>query len=284
MNKKILWGIVILLIAGGAVLTARFFLGGDEDTWLCQDNNWVKHGNPSVPMPTSGCGPGAIAGLANPASVNCVDKGGQLDIRTDESGGQYGVCKFPGGSECEEWKFFRGECRAGVLDCATSQNGTIKKEFKMNLADIQDKTAYAALRQAAVNMINQCFEVKLAEEYEIKPGEVSVQEGTFKNKISLNTQIFDKLKFYPKMELADYEGVALDGGLTYETADGYDAVFNFYRDSQITGYRSTPTTSDEELRWTDIETTKKVIVAKFARGDNGRTLIKFSFIQPLSSE
>jgi putative hemolysin len=49
------------------------------------------------------------AKLANPASANCVDKGGKLEIRTNRDG-QYGICKFSDGSECDEWAFFRGAC------------------------------------------------------------------------------------------------------------------------------------------------------------------------------
>lgn len=44
-------------------------------------------------------------GVANPASVNCIEKGGELELR---DGG--GFCIFEDGSECEEWAFFRGEC------------------------------------------------------------------------------------------------------------------------------------------------------------------------------
>lgn len=50
--------------------------------------------------------------LANPASVYCQKSGYQSEIRTDSDGSQYGVCLFPDGSECDEWKFFRGECGA----------------------------------------------------------------------------------------------------------------------------------------------------------------------------
>ncbi len=50
------------------------------------------------------------AGIANPASVYCEKQGGKLEIRTDSSGGQVGICVFPNGSECEEWAYFRGEC------------------------------------------------------------------------------------------------------------------------------------------------------------------------------
>src|SRR6185369_7846201 len=49
------------------------------------------------------------AGLANPASVNCEKKGGKLEIRKGKNG-EYGVCKFPNGKECEEWALFRGKC------------------------------------------------------------------------------------------------------------------------------------------------------------------------------
>ncbi|MFO8073495.1 MAG: DUF333 domain-containing protein [Polyangia bacterium] len=56
--------------------------------------------------------PAAGAGLANPASEHCVEAGGRLEMRRG-SEGEYGVCVFDDGSRCEEWRFFRGECRPG---------------------------------------------------------------------------------------------------------------------------------------------------------------------------
>lgn len=53
------------------------------------------------------------AGMANPASVYCEDQGGTLEIRTGADGGEYGVCLFDDGSECEEWAYYRGECAPG---------------------------------------------------------------------------------------------------------------------------------------------------------------------------
>jgi len=97
LNKKqIFWIITSIVVLAVLALAARFFVNGDEEKTF---------GSPSPSQ--------ANVGLANPASVNCVDKGGQTEIRTDESGGQYGVCKFNDGSECEEWKFFREECKIG---------------------------------------------------------------------------------------------------------------------------------------------------------------------------
>ncbi|MBU2595379.1 hypothetical protein KJ713_00925 [Patescibacteria group bacterium] len=28
---------------------------GSEDTWICQDGKWIKHGQPKAPMPTEIC-------------------------------------------------------------------------------------------------------------------------------------------------------------------------------------------------------------------------------------
>ncbi len=49
--------------------------------------------------------------MANPASVYCIEKRGKLEIKTVENGDQTGYCKFDNGKECEEWAFFRGECK-----------------------------------------------------------------------------------------------------------------------------------------------------------------------------
>lgn len=47
--------------------------------------------------------------IANPASVNCTKTGGKLVMR-EETGGTAGYCIFKDGTECEEWKYYRGEC------------------------------------------------------------------------------------------------------------------------------------------------------------------------------
>jgi len=50
--------------------------------------------------------------MANPASVACVKSGGTLSIQRDSNGGEFGLCRWPSGAECEEWRYFRGECAA----------------------------------------------------------------------------------------------------------------------------------------------------------------------------
>jgi putative hemolysin len=51
-------------------------------------------------------------GMANPASVNCVEKGGTLEMRNNKNG-EYGVCLFEDNRQCEEWALLRGQCPEG---------------------------------------------------------------------------------------------------------------------------------------------------------------------------
>lgn len=56
---------------------------------------------------------GGNVGIANPASTNCKEKGGTLQIKTRGDGGEYGLCYFEDNYACEEWALFRGECPVG---------------------------------------------------------------------------------------------------------------------------------------------------------------------------
>ena len=62
MKNKLLVAIIIIIILLGSILVLRFLLGGPEDSWICEDEGWVKHGNPNSPMPESGCEPKIIGG------------------------------------------------------------------------------------------------------------------------------------------------------------------------------------------------------------------------------
>jgi uncharacterized protein len=53
----------------------------------------------------------AAPGIANPASVFCIEQGGTLEI-IDEPGGQVGYCELPDGTRVEEWEYFRAQTDA----------------------------------------------------------------------------------------------------------------------------------------------------------------------------
>jgi putative hemolysin len=63
--------------------------------------------------------------IANPASTYCINQGGTLQIKTGPAG-QYGMCTFSNGSQCEEWQFFRGQCSpTHTMMNSTSTNSTM---------------------------------------------------------------------------------------------------------------------------------------------------------------
>ncbi len=78
---------------------------------------------PTQTSPTQAPTTAPVIGLPNPASVYCQQQGGKTDIRKTAAG-EVGYCVFPDKSECEEWAFFRGECKPGKpTAAATSPTG-----------------------------------------------------------------------------------------------------------------------------------------------------------------
>lgn len=63
------------------------------------------------------------SGLANPAAVNCQKQGGSLNSLEFEKGTK-AFCSFEDGSECEEWAFYRDECRKGELKKEVLRSGS----------------------------------------------------------------------------------------------------------------------------------------------------------------
>lgn len=67
--------------------------------------------------------------LGNPATEFCIEKGFITEMRTQANGGQYSVCKFKEGNECEEWMFFRRECTPGDISININQGMFIPEEI-----------------------------------------------------------------------------------------------------------------------------------------------------------
>jgi len=71
-----------------------------------KSNSALKNNSTEIPEPTK-------TNLANPASVNCTEKGGQIEPQTKPDGSQYALCFFDDNRACEEWAMYRGECPVG---------------------------------------------------------------------------------------------------------------------------------------------------------------------------
>lgn len=82
-KRKALFGLAVAAITVPIVVAVVVAFGGDNDR--------------SSPE----------AGLPNPASVFCVERGGSVRLVTDAAGNQSGLCQLPGGTEVEEWDHYR---------------------------------------------------------------------------------------------------------------------------------------------------------------------------------
>lgn len=69
MHKAIKITIIVLALIS-ILFFIRFILGGSEDTWICQNGKWIKHGFPSSPMPTKLCGPAVSIEVIAPNTNN----------------------------------------------------------------------------------------------------------------------------------------------------------------------------------------------------------------------
>jgi putative hemolysin len=96
--------------AGGQYGVCVFPDQSECDEWAYYRGDCQTGDSLRSPSPT----PGDTASVANPASRYCEENGGTVDFRQDGSGGVKGVCVFPDDTECEEWAYYRDECKPGT--------------------------------------------------------------------------------------------------------------------------------------------------------------------------
>ncbi|MEZ7821184.1 MAG: DUF333 domain-containing protein [Patescibacteria group bacterium] len=99
MDKKNILIIVLIVILLSSLSINVFQYTRDRNINTVSDSNMLgKNKNTQI---------------ANPASTNCKDVGGVLEIRKNKAGAEYGLCMFEENRACEEWALFRGDCPVG---------------------------------------------------------------------------------------------------------------------------------------------------------------------------
>lgn len=190
----------------------------------CNSTTGAATGNESGGAGTENGNSTGTAGLPNPASVNCQEKGGSLEIK-DGEGGQYGVCTFPSGAKCEEWALFRGECSAEApnycerdSDCACGRHITTgncfygQKEFVNTSEQCPDFCTGIAANFEIKCTQNQCTHVnalaKKCNDYTAETcpascvvcppcavcSSISCQTGEFCTRIGFNSTWYNETK------------------------------------------------------------------------------------------
>jgi hypothetical protein len=73
MKKSLIYLIMIAIFIGAAIIGLLLirFLSGPEDSWICDKEGWIKHGNPKGPKPWIAC-------TSKPNQIISFDKIGNL--------------------------------------------------------------------------------------------------------------------------------------------------------------------------------------------------------------
>jgi putative hemolysin len=100
----------------GCELPPKCLKACTEEAKVCPDGTSVSR-NAENNCEFDSC---SITQIANPASTFCIKQGGESKIISAEDGSQSGICLLPGGIECDEWTYFRGECPKKVV-CTEEQ-------------------------------------------------------------------------------------------------------------------------------------------------------------------
>ena len=137
MRNRLFLILLALVIFAGGVLSARFFTGGGEDTWICEAGVWVRHGNPAAPEPTQGCG-------ENAAMMDSADVSDELTDEQDQTLGgdrdEHGCIGSAGYTWCEE----KDKClRTWEEPCVPESVDTdvISREIKTQIVQKHGQTA-----------------------------------------------------------------------------------------------------------------------------------------------
>jgi putative hemolysin len=86
-------------------------------------------------------------GIANPASVYCVEQGGEVVIVTDADGNETGLCRLPDGTEVDEWEYYRQ--RDEATEPATSM---VEVFFSSESEDCEDVEAVTRTVEGAATV------------------------------------------------------------------------------------------------------------------------------------
>lgn len=97
--------------------------------------------------------------IANPASVYCEENDGTLNL-------EEGLCMFDDGSYCEQWSYFREECKPGDIIYNTVDENVVEDveanayEIDYGTSDIYTQEDMEAAVAAIMNAFENEWEVK----------------------------------------------------------------------------------------------------------------------------
>lgn len=136
-NVSIAIAIVLALVAM-SVLTFRFL--SPEDTWNCVNGEWVRHGNPSQPQPTTGCGSAVTNAPIEAGNRNMNRSGAQTNTNeTTTTPADQASCEAQGGIWGPIGLFPKASCNLPTSDAGKACTDGADCEAKKCLATVDER-------------------------------------------------------------------------------------------------------------------------------------------------
>jgi hypothetical protein len=101
MKKIFTVSIIAVIFLTIALIGAIVVLRMDEDTWICDGSQWVKHGDPKSPMPVNQCGKSSQIPPNMPAKDSTVNQNPQ-DQKVGGDRDEHGCIGSAGYTWCPE--------------------------------------------------------------------------------------------------------------------------------------------------------------------------------------
>lgn len=179
MKKNILLAGLAILIIVSIVLIFRF--SGKEDAWICENDQWVKHGNPSEPMPESGCGTQNVEyGFSKTGNITNFDTTTQMESQAwrflYEEPGSPAISIFFRATEDCEYYYLSGEtksCNDAAGDFYNGQRIKMegeKTEKEFRVARMYEQKIMQIANPASVYCQEQGGRIEIRETFEGQVG------------------------------------------------------------------------------------------------------------------
>lgn len=187
MSKKIiLVTSIAVLIIFSVIIVLRF--STPEDAWICKNNQWIKHGNPSDPMPESGCGKQNINyGFSKIGNITNFDTTTQMESQSwrflyEEPGAPAISIFFRPAEECRYY-YLSGEIKSCNDAAGEFYNGQRvkmegeKTDKEFNVARIYEQPSIQIANPASVYCQEQGGKIEIIETAEGQAGQCVFNDG-----------------------------------------------------------------------------------------------------------
>ncbi|MFA5187926.1 MAG: Gmad2 immunoglobulin-like domain-containing protein [Patescibacteria group bacterium] len=127
--------------------------------------------------------------IANPAAVKCVTDGGTTEAYAT-AGGEAAICIFKDNSICEEWAYFRGECKVGQCQKVCQKAGTADEGWYNSCSNELLKLEKCSSVQPAPAVTAQNIEVTnpLVNQQLVSPFKVEGRARVFENQVNVRVK------------------------------------------------------------------------------------------------